>query len=104
MKEQEAIEIINKEFPDLTENIKRILGEAMKGKFDKKQALKILVNTPELLDPLPFILFVYHSGLGEALSYGEYSALMKKKALKNKNQALLNAANATLAIAESKQL
>jgi hypothetical protein len=103
MTEQEAIEIINKEFPARTENFKRIWSEARKGKFDQKQALKILINTPEMLAPVPFLMFVYDTGLADVISYSEYADVMRKKALKNKNHALLRAANAALAIAENKQ-
>lgn len=104
MTEREAIEIIKKVFPAPTENLKRIWSAAKAGKFNQEQALKILINTPELLDPVPFLLFVYESGIGNLISYSEYAALMKKKSLKNKNQALLRASNAALVIAESKQL
>lgn len=104
MTESNAIELLNKEFPRPSDNILRIMSAAIQGQFEKKEALNILVNTTEFLNPLLFILFTNDTDLYEVISYKEYADLMKQKALKSNNSALLNLAKAALVIAEESKL
>ncbi|MDQ0861603.1 hypothetical protein [Bacillus sp. V2I10] len=80
----------NREYPTTTDSCLDIMSSAKNGKYTQKEALKILLTTPELLDPLQFLLFSYDTNLQDAVSYKDYVALMKNKAMKTKNQALLN--------------
>ena len=52
--------------------------------FTKEGALKGLLATHELLQPLPFLMFVQNTDLVDVITYREYSLLMRKKALKLK--------------------
>lgn len=94
----EAIEAFDQEFPKPSDNLIKITSNASQKKYSQKEALKILISTPELLQPLPFLLFSHDTILADIISYKEYAVIMKQKALKSKNQALLNLANAALAL------
>ena len=81
---------IDKEFPKPTDNLIQIMFDARAGKYSKQEAFKVLMKTPELLDQLPFVLFVSDAGLQGVISHEEYVSLMKNKAIKTKNQGLMN--------------
>lgn len=94
----EAIEIFDREFPKPSDNLIKITSAASQKKYSQKEALKILIATPELLQPLPFLMFSHDTKLADVISYEEYAVIIKQRALKSKNQALLNLANAALAL------
>lgn len=102
MTEAEAYTIFDKEFPKYSGSLDGIMTKAKKNEMGQEEALKTLLSTPELLQPLLFMVFVYETNLQNCISHVEYAKIMRQKALKSKNQALLNVANAALCVSLEK--
>lgn len=94
----ESYEVFDKEFPIPTNNLIKIMSKARNKEYTKEEALRVLLATPELLQPLPFMLFITYTNLDSVISYDEYAELMRKKAVKNKNHPLMNMVNEAVKI------
>lgn len=70
--------------------MKKTDSEIMKlsKQLDDKELLKLMLTNVNFLDPVIFILCV-PSSIEEKLPYKKYLQVMKKRALKSRNKALL---------------
>lgn len=57
--------------------------------LSQKEALSTMLKNPELLDPLIYVLFTNNSNISGVLPHNKYCLLMKQKAIKSNNKALL---------------
>lgn len=95
---QTAVNFLNSSFPKANEDISELIKNA--ANQNKRQSLSTLLKSPELLLPLPFVLFHSNANLQDVISYEKYAELMIKKAHNSKNIGLLNIAKAALVVAK----
>jgi phosphatidylinositol kinase/protein kinase (PI-3 family) len=93
---------LDKLFPTVSETTQKYLSNARN--LSKEEALKILLSTPEFLDPVLFVLFTSDSSINEVISFKKYALYMQDKAVKSRNKNLLEAANEALEIYERTRL
>lgn len=57
--------------------------------LSQKEALEVMFQNPELLDPVIYTLFAIDAGVDKILPHNKYCLLMKKKTIQTNNKKLL---------------
>ncbi|WDM33687.1 hypothetical protein J8N01_25965 [Priestia megaterium] len=91
------MKILNKLYPKISGEMQGFFKETKEKKLNKEQAMRILLKSPEFLDPVLFVLFTLENNVVE-LSYKNYIIYMKNKGIKAKNKNLVLAAEEALLI------
>lgn len=92
------MKVLNKLYPEISTETKELLKHAKEKKFTKEQALKVILTTPEFLDPVLFLLYTLETGIDELMSYEKYSLYMRKKGIQSRNKNLILIADEALEI------
>lgn len=65
------------------------LAKVQEKKMAQKEAIQMLLTNPELLDPVCYVLVAYETGIADIFPHTKYCSMMKEKAIKTNNKALL---------------
>lgn len=57
--------------------------------ISQKEALETMLQNPEILAPVVYLLFAIDAGVADILPHDKYCLLMKKKAIQTNNKKLL---------------
>lgn len=71
------------------EKERELIRKAKSKTLSQKEALETMLQNPEILDPVIYLLFAIDAGVDEILPHDKYCLLMKKKAIQSNNRKLL---------------
>lgn len=94
MTENEARKIFDEMALTTSDDTYQMVNDS--NQLSQREALRTLLQHPELLDPLLFVLFADNADVSDLVSYEEYVLIMKEKGKKSKNQGLYKLACAAL--------
>lgn len=92
------MKMLNKLYPETSNEMRKLLKQAKEKKLTKEQALKFLFTTPEFLNPVLFLLFTLDTNIDGLISYKKYALYMKDKGIQSRNRNLILIAEEALQI------